>query len=149
MEQEYKRILIAIDASTFAAKAAKAGFAFAHRVHAHIALVYAVDPAREVVSADLGITPQESEAILVEEAERTIENYIKIYNGGEDVVRFTPHGIAEEEILRIAKEWRADLIVMGTHGRSAIGRMLSGSKAEYVVRHATVPVLLMPPQMEL
>ena len=40
------------------------------------------------------------------------------------------------------------LIVMGTHGRSAIARMLTGSVAEYVIRHAAVPVLITPPRME-
>ncbi|MBP6502752.1 MAG: universal stress protein, partial [Rhodoferax sp.] len=39
-------------------------------------------------------------------------------------------------------EWPAELIVIGTHGRRGIGRMLLGSDAEQVVRHAPVPVLL-------
>ncbi|UAY56080.1 universal stress protein [Arachidicoccus terrestris] len=148
MQQEFKRILIAIDDSALSAKAARAGFELAHMIHAFVALVYAVDPTKEVVNADLGITPQESQTVLVAEAERTIDNFIKMYNGAQDISRFTPHGIPEEEILKIARQWKADMIVMGTHGRSAIGRMLSGSKAEYVVRHATVPVLLTPPHME-
>ena len=149
MEQAFNRILIAIDDTALSAKAAKAGFALAHLAQAHIALVYVVDPTREVVSADLGITPRESETVLVAEAERTIENYIKIYNGMQEIARFTPHGIPEEEILHIATQWKADLIVMGRHGRTGIGRLLGGSKAEYVVRHATVPVMLTPPGMEL
>lgn len=148
MEQKFKKVLIAIDDSALSAKAARTGFELAHMIQAFVALVYVVDPAKEVVNADLGITPQESETVLVREAERTIDNFIKMYNGVQDILRFTPHGIPEEEILKIAREWKADMIVMGTHGRSAIGRMLSGSKAEYVVRHATVPVLLTPPHME-
>jgi nucleotide-binding universal stress UspA family protein len=42
----------------------------------------------------------------------------------------------------VAKEWPAELIVIGTHGRRGIGRVLMGSDAEQVVRHAPVPVLL-------
>jgi len=146
-QQTFKRVLIAIDDTDYAAKAAKTGFALAHVSKGLVALVYAIDPAKEVVSADLGITPDQSETALVLEAERTIENYIELYDGVQQVVRFTPHGIPEQEILRIAADWRADIIVMGTHGRSAIGRMLSGSKAEYIVRHAEVPVLLSTPRM--
>jgi nucleotide-binding universal stress UspA family protein len=41
-----------------------------------------------------------------------------------------------------AKRWRADLIVMGTHGRRGVNRMLLGSDAELVVRNVSVPVLL-------
>ena len=41
-----------------------------------------------------------------------------------------------------AKNWKADLIVIGTHGRSGLNRLLLGSVAEDVARSATVPVLL-------
>jgi nucleotide-binding universal stress UspA family protein len=45
------------------------------------------------------------------------------------------------EILRVAAELPADLIVMGTHGRTGLGRLLLGSVAELVVRRAACPVL--------
>jgi nucleotide-binding universal stress UspA family protein len=45
------------------------------------------------------------------------------------------------EIMRVAEEVRCDLIVMGTHGRTGLGRMLLGSVAEQVVRNAVCPVL--------
>lgn len=108
-------------------------------------MAYVVDPIKEQVNADLGITAKESEAELLRAAQHTIEEYINLYDGKQRVVWFTPRSIPEEEILSIAKEWKADLIVMGTHGCSAIGRILSRSKVEYVVRYATVPVLLTPP----
>jgi len=47
-----------------------------------------------------------------------------------------------ELIVREAKKWKADLIVMGTHGRRGIDRMVLGSDAEAVVRTSPVPVLL-------
>jgi len=51
-------------------------------------------------------------------------------------------GVAADLILDQAKEWKADLIVMGTHGRRGIFRLAMGSDAEQVLRGATVPVLL-------
>ena len=51
-------------------------------------------------------------------------------------------GVAADLILEQAKEWHADLIVMGTHGRRGIFRLAMGSDAEQVVRAATVPVML-------
>jgi len=45
------------------------------------------------------------------------------------------------EILRLAQQTKSDLIVMGTHGRTGLGRLLMGSVAEQVVRHAPCPVL--------
>ena len=47
-----------------------------------------------------------------------------------------------------AVEWKADLIVIGTHGRRGLRRALLGSDAEQVARHATVPVLLLRPKGE-
>ncbi len=51
-------------------------------------------------------------------------------------------------IVAIANDCDADLIVMGTHGRSGLNRMLMGSVAEYVLRHARCPVLTMKPGTE-
>lgn len=50
-------------------------------------------------------------------------------------------GDPAKEIVRLADEEQVDMIVMGTHGRTGIGRMLMGSVAESVVRHAKCPVL--------
>lgn len=50
-------------------------------------------------------------------------------------------GVAAREILGVAKEMKCDLIVMGTHGRTGLGRLLMGSVAEHVVRNASCPVL--------
>ncbi len=50
-------------------------------------------------------------------------------------------GDAATEILRVAGEAKCDLIVMGTHGRTGLGRLLMGSVAEQVVRKASCPVL--------
>jgi nucleotide-binding universal stress UspA family protein len=49
---------------------------------------------------------------------------------------------AGEEIVRHAKDWPADIIVMGTHGRRGIRRIVMGSDAELVLRTSPVPVLL-------
>jgi|SRR5690348_11324523 nucleotide-binding universal stress UspA family protein len=51
-------------------------------------------------------------------------------------------GPAADAIVRQAKKWNADLIVLGTHGRRGMRRMLMGSDAEQVVRNSPVPVML-------
>ena len=57
------------------------------------------------------------------------------------VERRFEEGDAGTEIMRVAEEVHADLIVMGTHGRTGLARLLMGSVAEQVVRRATCPVL--------
>ncbi|MEK7485455.1 MAG: universal stress protein, partial [Planctomycetota bacterium] len=51
------------------------------------------------------------------------------------------NGTHYEQILKLANEWGADLIVMGTHGRTGIAHAVMGSVAEKIVRHASCPVL--------
>ena len=54
------------------------------------------------------------------------------------------NGSVADTIVDEARRWRADLIVMGTHGRRGVKRMLLGSEAESVVRCSPMPVLLVP-----
>ena len=53
-------------------------------------------------------------------------------------------GVAHVEIIRVAKDIGADLIVMGTHGRSGFQYLLLGSVAERVVRTSPIPVMVVP-----
>ncbi|WP_431213766.1 universal stress protein [Puia sp. P3] len=144
----FTKILIAVDDSGESMKAARCGFELAHCLKAVIGVLFVIDKDKEVVSADLGITPNESKNTLREEAERTLDQYIKMYDGIEQVFRFTPEGDPEKEILNIASEWKAELIVMGTHGRSKLDRMMTRSVAEYVIRHAEIPVMVTPTNMK-
>lgn len=61
--------------------------------------------------------------------------------GLKDVERVILRGIPDEEILKVAREKKIDLIIIGTYGRTGIDRFLFGSTAEKVVRRAPCPVL--------
>ena len=65
---------------------------------------------------------------------------------GLEVEEVITHGDAATEIVRVAKERGVDLIVISSHGRTGLGRILFGSTAESVVRHASCPVLVVKPQ---
>ena len=60
----------------------------------------------------------------------------------ETILLETIGGVAANLILQQAKEYQAELIVMGTHGRRGLRRLALGSDAEHVVRSAGIPVLL-------
>ena len=62
---------------------------------------------------------------------------------GVDVEHKIVRGEAVDEIVELAKSLPADIIVMGTHGRGLLGRLLMGSVAEGVIRAAPCPVLTM------
>jgi nucleotide-binding universal stress UspA family protein len=64
---------------------------------------------------------------------------------GLNVEELVVHGEAASEIVRVAKDRDVDLIVIASHGRTGLGRILFGSTAEAVVRHASCPVLVVKP----
>ena len=53
-------------------------------------------------------------------------------------------GHPTEDIIKTAETWGADLLVVGTHGRTGLVHMLMGSVAEYLVRHSKIPVMVVP-----
>jgi universal stress protein A len=61
--------------------------------------------------------------------------------------QFLREGKPADEILAAAREWEADVIVIGTHGRSGVSRLVLGSTADLVVRHAPCPVLVIKPHV--
>jgi nucleotide-binding universal stress UspA family protein len=67
---------------------------------------------------------------------------------GLDVEELIVHGEAASEIVRVARDRKVDLIVVSSHGRTGLGRILFGSTAEAIVRHASCPVLVVKPQDE-
>ncbi|MDX6383086.1 MAG: hypothetical protein QOK48_659 [Blastocatellia bacterium] len=69
---------------------------------------------------------------------------------GLEIEEVIVHGDAAAEIVRVAAEREIDLIVVSSHGRTGLGRIIFGSTAEAVVRHASCPVLVVkpPPQEE-
>ena len=67
---------------------------------------------------------------------------------GLDVQELIVQGEAAAEIVRVAKERQVDLIVVSSHGRTGLGRILFGSTAEAVVRHAPCPVLVVKASQE-
>jgi nucleotide-binding universal stress UspA family protein len=137
------RILVAIDESPFAAKALDAGAHLARLTGAQVALVFVVDP-RGAAAPEGGPPPDvvleslraEGKALLVS-AEGKAGFPSKPWH-------FLRDGRPAEEILATAREWDATFIVIGTHGRSGLTRLLMGSTAEAVLRHAPCPVLIVP-----
>jgi nucleotide-binding universal stress UspA family protein len=64
---------------------------------------------------------------------------------GADAQGMTWDGPAGESIVDVAEAEAADLIVVGTHDRGAVGRLLLGSVSDHVVRHARCPVMVVRP----
>ena len=83
---------------------------------------------------------------LVTGAEQAMKDFVtENFSGLADVQSKVLVGYAAEEILAQAEQEKVDLIVMGTHGRKGVDRILFGSVAEKVVKSAKQPVLTIRP----
>jgi nucleotide-binding universal stress UspA family protein len=136
----FGRVLIALDESALAAHAVAAGCDLARALKADIALVYVVDPTLAFLP-ESGIPAADLMAELKREGERLLSAAAKRI-GDSPTWQFVRMGKPADEVLAAAREWNADLIVIGTHGRSGMSRLVMGSTAESVLRRAACPVLV-------
>lgn len=86
---------------------------------------------------------------IVSGAEKAMTDFVAEYFPDVQVKAEVVVGYAAEEILSLAENEDADLIVMGTHGRKGIDRILFGSVAEKVVKNSSRPVLTIRPSDDL
>ncbi|MBU7017920.1 MAG: universal stress protein [Theionarchaea archaeon] len=139
----YKKILIATDGSPHSEEAEKHGLTMAMRSGASVTALYVVEGIHspKTIGSPASLLLDEQIEALKEEAQRIVENVVK--KGNEMGVEVTPmvaEGHPAHEIIEHAKDF--DLVVVGTLGRSGVSHLLLGSVAEKVVRHASVPVLV-------
>lgn len=138
----YDRVLVPTDGSEPSLRAAEHAAELAARFDATLHALYVVDadPSPLAVSrADVRETLRE---VGEQAAEATFEKVQPLADdAGVDLETAVVEGAPAEQIVDYATEQAVDLVVMGTHGRSGLGRRLLGSVTERVVRNAPVPVL--------
>lgn len=143
----YKRILVPVDGSTTSAQGLDEAIKLAQLTGASLRLIHVVD----TLTTTSGALPSAYYTVEVplqrkEAAEQILEQArAHATASGLQVdtllIDSVMPGVAEA-VIEQAKTWSADLIVIGTHGRRGIGRILLGSDAEQIARMAPVPVLL-------
>lgn len=136
----FKHIMVAFDNSAHAQKALTKG----------IEMAEAGDAALDLIT----VVQLPDYAGTIDEVDEMIRDGKKFYQEAHDraaveakqrVALFNSkmlHGHTGETLVKYANDNEVDLIVMGSHGRSAVGRLLLGSVSSYVVKHAKCPVLI-------
>ena len=146
----YTRILIAIDGSELANKALRHAFALAKGTAARLIVMTATDPSTlvapgaEIMMVDTGAIIADLEKAKAEGAKTVLENAHELAKDAGLTIQtlHMPGQLAADAIISVAKEQGADLIVMGSHGRRGLGRLLLGSQAAEVLSRSTIPVLV-------
>ncbi len=137
-------ILVATDGSPASAAASDAAIDLAQRLDARLIVMNVVNVPD--VTAASAIFP--GTVVSAREEAATIARVVAddARRCGVAATYLVWEGQPGEAIVAAAEAESADLVVVGTHGRSVIGRLLLGSVSEYVVRHSRVPVLVVRPQ---
>ena len=142
----YKRILVPVDGSTTSMNGLEKAIRLSRASGAKLRILHVVD----------GIAFSREHSMFTATAEKFRESGKKLIK--EVMARVKKQGIqadsrlvenltgrAADTIAKEASKWKADMIVMGTHGRRGFNRLMLGSDAELVARTATVSVLLVQP----
>ncbi|MDX1374794.1 MAG: universal stress protein [Burkholderiales bacterium] len=142
----YGRILVPVDGSSTAAAGLREAIRLAKDQGAALRVMHVVDKMAIVGVIEAGMNPRPVLAKLARSGRAVLDaarrSAKKLGVAADTVLHEPVTKRVADDVLREAKTWKADLIVMGTHGRRGVRRMVLGSDAEQVVRLAEIPVLL-------
>jgi len=146
----YKRILVAVDGSANAANALQHAAELASGLAASLRLIHVVDMGLMPYGPELGLDIDAllesryaaAEKLLADARDSVQQTGLEVETRLVDTALPTVH--VATTIAEDAVSAKADLVVLGTHGRRGVERWLLGSVAEGVARRSTVPVLLVP-----
>lgn len=155
----FRRVLVALDEQPHSTRALDVALPLAAACGAEVALVHVIDP-QLLVNPDGGVRSdvlraeyERSGRSLLNTAAQRVTSYGEPRDEAAGATRsteplrawqFLEYGRPAHEVVRVAGEWMADLIVVGTRRRSTMERVLLGSTAEGVLSHAHGPVLIVP-----
>ena len=138
-----RKILYPTDFSEPAEKAFEYAVFMAESQKADLALLHVVDQLHGFTHYEiLAITPMEIAEKMTKRAHKDLQALADRVRGSVTTTEAVRQGKTWVEICEAAKEEKADIIVIGSHGRTGLPHVLLGSVAETVARHASCPVLV-------
>ena len=141
----YQRILVPVDGSHTSTLGLQEAIRIAIDQRAKLRIIHVVDELVVAQNFDGYLNTDDLLGALRDAGKKALQNALAMARKRDlkaDSALFESlGGRISEVIVKDAKKWRADLIVMGTHGRRGVTRMVLGSDAEAVLRETPVPVL--------
>lgn len=142
------RILVPVDFSEASSAALDQAAFLARTFGASVELLHVLEPAIQVMPEPLALSAGERPEPILDHGRRIAAEELdrlasRLESQGVEVRAGLETGVAWERVLHAAA--RADMIVMGTHGRTGLSRVLLGSVTDKVVQRSTIPVLTVRP----
>ena len=150
-----KKILIALDYNPTAKKVAETGYSFAKIMKADVILLHVVVVSDAVYYTALEYSPimgysgfnnsdlKINKEDLIKASEQFLEKS-KQHLGDKNIQILVTEGDFSDAILKAAKDLKADLIVMGSHSRRWLEKILVGSVTQQVLNNTTIPLIIVP-----
>jgi universal stress protein A len=135
-----RKVLVAVDSEPVAVRAAETDVELAQALGAEVAFITVMDSAM-TYPGDTGTPASELIAAAKLDANRLVTSLRQRLSPQSSAIDFIQVGAPSEEIVKAAKEWSADLLIIGSGGMQ---RALLGSVAEAVMRHAPCPLVVVP-----
>jgi nucleotide-binding universal stress UspA family protein len=139
----FTNIIVAIDGSEPSRAAVQLALALAREQRARLTFVHAIELTKIAALVTPAVDPGPAIEAAGAEGRSILEAAEKAATqAGVSAQSEMPEDDAVSSVLDIARRRKADLIILGSHGRSGIPRALIGSVAEGIIRRATIPVLV-------
>lgn len=148
---ETLKVLVPIDFSSCSRRALNFAIEYGSKFDCEFYLFHVADPVNRLsfvgskLAHKLDDELERMEKMVLEEMDRVLEEEGQAGLIGQ-IHRRVASGVPAEEILRMAGNVMADLIIMGTHGRTGVSRLFAGSVAEKVVRQSPCTVICVKPK---
>lgn len=150
-----EKILIALDYEPTAQKVAETGYSLAKSMNAGVVLLHIIDEVNYYSAVEYSpimgfsgfssaVTPNLIEIEQVKEASKQYLEKSKEHLGDKTIQTIVEEGDPADLILKTATDLHADIIVVGTHSRRGLEKILMGSVAEKVLHRASIPVFIIP-----
>jgi nucleotide-binding universal stress UspA family protein len=150
-----KKVLIALDYDPTAQKVAEQGYLMSKTMHAEVILLHVIGTSNYYSSLEyspiMGFSGFTNTGLLetfdekvVQDTSKDFLNKTKQHLNDDNIQIYVTEGDFAESILETAKELEVDFIVMGTHSRRWLDKILMGSVAEKVLAHSSIPLFIVP-----
>lgn len=155
-----KKVLIALDYDPSAEEIAVAGFNLAKAINAETILIHVIADAVYYSGLEyspvMGYTgfssPDMMPLVDVDELKNASQQFLeqtKKHLNDDTIQTVIGEGDCAEAILQAAKEMNADIIVLGSHSRRGLDKILMGSISEKVLHHTSIPLFMIPTKKQM
>ena len=140
------QILIAVDLSESSELVIKKGIELAIKMEASVILSSVVPMYVDYLQSQMSMVPTPWDEIYTAQKEAAIKELKLVQDKFPNIPIeiYVEVGNAKDVVIEKAIMEKVEYIVVGTHGRTGFSHVVMGSTAEYIVRHATMPVMVVP-----